>query len=187
VLSRAGSITEGTTVCDHDPAAVRQQRSVGLAVAPMVYEGIKINLVDTPGYADFVGELRAGLRAADAALFVVCAAEGIDPTTVALWQECAAVGMPRAVVIARLDHPRADVAGEMAACQAEFGAGVLPLYLPAPDGAPAWSACCPAATTTTPTATRPRPASHRSTMRTGSRRPATNSSRGSSPRARTRP
>jgi elongation factor G len=136
VLSRAGSITEGTTVCDHDPAAVRQQRSVGLAVAPMVYEGIKINLVDTPGYADFVGELRAGLRAADAALFVVCAAEGIDPTTVALWQECAAVGMPRAVVIARLDHPRADVAGEMAACQAEFGAGVLPLYLPAPDGAP---------------------------------------------------
>ncbi|HYS40511.1 MAG TPA: GTP-binding protein, partial [Pseudonocardiaceae bacterium] len=136
VLSRAGSITDGTTVCDHDPAAVRQQRSVGLAVAPLVHEGIKINLVDTPGYADFVGELRAGLRAADAALFVVCAAEGIDPTTVALWQECAAVGMPRAVVIARLDHPRADVAGEMAACQAEFGAGVLPLYLPAPDGAP---------------------------------------------------
>ncbi|HEX4701253.1 MAG TPA: elongation factor G-like protein EF-G2 [Pseudonocardiaceae bacterium] len=136
VLSRAGSITEGTTVCDHDPSAVRQQRSIGLAVAPMVHDGIKINLIDTPGYADFVGELRAGLRAADAALFVVCAAEGIDPPTIALWQECASVGMPRAVVIARLDHPRADVSGEMAACQEAFGAGVLPLYLPAPDGAP---------------------------------------------------
>lgn len=136
VLTRAGSITEGTTVCDHDPAAVRQQRSVGLAVAPMVYEGVKINLVDTPGYADFVGELRAGLRAADAALFVVCAAEGIDQATVSLWQECASVGMPRAVVIGRLDHPRADLPGELAACQEAFGAGVLPLYLPAPDGSP---------------------------------------------------
>jgi elongation factor G len=136
VLSRAGSITEGTTVCDHDPAAVRQQRSVGLAVAPVVYEGVKINLVDTPGYADFVGELRAGLRAADAALFVVCSAEGVDQATLSLWQECAAVRMPRAVVIARLDHPRADVRAEMAACQAMFGAGVLPLYLPAPDGVP---------------------------------------------------
>ena len=71
----------------------------------------KINLIDTPGYGDFVGELRAGLRAADAALFVVPAiapaGEGaIDPATVAQWEECAAVGMPRAVVVARCDHPR---------------------------------------------------------------------------------
>lgn len=134
VLSRAGTVTEGTTVCDHDPAAVRQQRSVGLSVAPIVRDGIKINLVDTPGYADFVGELRAGLRAADAALFVVCAAEGVDKATIALWQECASVGMPRAVVVARLDHPRADVTGEMTACRETFGAGVLPLYLPAANG-----------------------------------------------------
>ncbi len=131
VMTRAGSVTDGTTVCDHDPAAQRQQRSVGLSVAPLVHEDVKINLIDTPGYADFVGEVRAGLRAADAALFVVCAAEGVDPATIALWEECAAVGMPRAVVIARLDHQRADVAAEMAACQEAFGAGVLPLYLPA--------------------------------------------------------
>ncbi|PRX46165.1 translation elongation factor 2 (EF-2/EF-G) [Prauserella shujinwangii] len=133
-LTRAGSVVDGTTVCDHDPAAVRQQRSVGLAVAPVKHGDVKINLIDTPGYADFVGELRAGLRAADAALFVVCAGEGVDPATVALWEECAAVGMPRAVVIARLDHPRADVEGEIAACQEAFGAGVLPLYLPAGGG-----------------------------------------------------
>jgi elongation factor G len=131
VISRAGTVTDGTTVCDHDPAAQRQQRSVGLSVAPLVHDDIKINLIDTPGYADFVGEVRAGLRAADAALFVVCAAEGIDPATIALWEECAAVKMPRAVVIARLDHQRADAAAEMAACQEAFGAGVLPLYLPA--------------------------------------------------------
>ncbi|HWC82338.1 MAG TPA: elongation factor G-like protein EF-G2 [Pseudonocardiaceae bacterium] len=133
VLPRVGSVTEGTTVCDHDPAAVRQQRSVGLAVAPLVHQDVKVNLIDTPGYADFVGELRAGLRAADAALFVVCAGEGVDQGTVTLWHECAAVGMPRAVVIARLDHPRADLAGEIAGCQEAFGANVLPLYLP-PSG-----------------------------------------------------
>lgn len=130
-VNRAGSVVEGTTVCDHDPAAVRQQRSVGLAVAPVLHDGVKINLIDTPGYADFVGELRAGLRAADAALFVVSAFEGVDPATVALWEECAAVGMPRAVVISRLDHHRADVMSEIAACRAAFGAGVIPLYLPA--------------------------------------------------------
>ncbi|CAM3462642.1 elongation factor G-like protein EF-G2 [Kibdelosporangium persicum] len=134
VLSRAGSVTEGTTVCDHDPAAVRQQRSVGLSVAPLMHDGVKINLIDTPGYADFVGELRAGLRAADAALFVVCAAEGVDAATVAVWEECAAVGMPRAVIVARLDHQRADPENEIAACRDAFGAGVLPLYLPAKNG-----------------------------------------------------
>jgi elongation factor G len=132
VISRAGTVTEGTTICDHDPAAQRQQRSVGLSVAPLVHNDVKINLIDTPGYADFVGEVRAGLRAADAALFVVCAAEGVDPATTALWAECAAVRMPRAVVIARLDHQRADTSAEMAACQEAFGSGVLPLYLPSP-------------------------------------------------------
>ncbi|HEX8761020.1 MAG TPA: elongation factor G-like protein EF-G2 [Pseudonocardiaceae bacterium] len=133
VISRAGTVTEGTTVCDHDPAAVRQQRSVTLAIAPLQHAGIKINLVDTPGYADFVGELRAGLRAADAVLFVVSAGEGVDPATVALWKECADAGMPRAVVVSRLDHPRADLDGEIVACRAAFGDGVLPLYLPVRD------------------------------------------------------
>ena len=62
-----------------------------------MHDGVKVNLLDTPGYADFVGELRAGLRAADAALFVVSAVDGMDAATAALWEECAAVGMPRAV------------------------------------------------------------------------------------------
>ena len=133
-IPRQGAVVDGTTVCDHDPAAVRQQRSVALSVAPLVHEDTKINLIDTPGYGDFVGELRAGLRAADGALFVVPANEGregaIDPAAVAQWEECAAVGMPRAVVVARCDHPRADIEATVAACQDAFGGGVAPLYLP---------------------------------------------------------
>jgi elongation factor G len=129
-ISRAGSVTEGTTVSDYDPAAVRQQRSVTVACAPVLHEGIKVNLLDTPGYADFVGELRAGLRAADAALFVVSAVDGMDAATAALWEECAAVGVPRAVAIARLDHQRANFDETLALCQRVFGDNVLPLYLP---------------------------------------------------------
>ncbi|OBJ86473.1 elongation factor G-like protein EF-G2 [Mycobacterium asiaticum] len=130
VLSRPGSVVDGSTVCDFDDAEIRQQRSVGVAVASLAHGGIKINLVDTPGYADFVGELRAGLRAADCALFVIAANEGVDEPTKSLWQECSQVGMPRAVVITKLDHARANYQEALAAAQNAFGDKVLPLYLP---------------------------------------------------------
>jgi elongation factor G len=129
-IPRAGTVADGTTVSDHDPAAIRQQRSVALSCAPVVHQGVKVNLLDTPGYADFVGELRAGLRAADAALFVVSAVDGIDEATTALWAECAAVGMPRAVAITRLDHPRADYEETLQDCQEVFGENVMPIYQP---------------------------------------------------------
>jgi elongation factor G len=129
-IARPGRVEDGTTVSDHDEAEVRQQRSVGLALAPVVHNGVKINLLDAPGYADYVGDLRAGLRAADCALFVVAAPDGVDGTTRLLWDECAAVGMPRAVVVTKLDHTRADYDGTLEAVQEAFGSRVLPLYLP---------------------------------------------------------
>ncbi|BBY44780.1 elongation factor G-like protein EF-G2 [Mycolicibacterium celeriflavum] len=131
VLTRAGTVQDGTTVCDSDEAEISQQRSVGLALASLRHDGIKVNLIDTPGYADFVGELRAGLRAADCALFVIAANEGIDGPTRSLWMECSQVGMPRAVVITKLDHARANYDNALAAAQQVFGDKVLPLYLPA--------------------------------------------------------
>ncbi|MDQ3505847.1 MAG: elongation factor G-like protein EF-G2 [Actinomycetota bacterium] len=130
VINRMGSIEEGSTVSDSDPAELKQQRSVSLALVPVRHRDHVINLLDTPGYADFVGELRAGLRGADAALFVVAAGDDIDAATMALWEECAAVGLPRAVVISRLDHPRADWDKALANCVTAFGDGVVPLYLP---------------------------------------------------------
>ena len=134
VLTRPGSVGDGTTVSDFEEAEVRQQRSVGLALAPLVHDGIKVNLIDTPGYADFVGELRAGLRAADCALFVIAANEGVDEPTRALWHECDEVGMPRAVVVTKLDHARANYDNVLSAAQAAFGDKVLPLYLPVREG-----------------------------------------------------
>ncbi len=138
-IPRPGRVEDGSTVTDYDDAEQRQQRSVSLALAPLPYAGIKVNLLDAPGYADFVGDLRAGLRAADAALFVVSAVDGVDGTTQMLWEECAAVGMPRAVVVSKLDKDRADFDEAVAICQRVFGDGVLPLYLPlaADDGSAA--------------------------------------------------
>ncbi len=134
MITRKGTIADGTTVSDSDPSAVHQQRSVTLSVVPLLLGDIKVNLLDTPGYPDFIGELRAGLRAADAVLFVVSAVDGIDATTTALWGECDHLGMPRAVAITRLDHPRADYDGVLAACRAAFGDSVLPLYVPVRTG-----------------------------------------------------
>ncbi len=80
-VNRAGRVEDGGTVSDYDEIEHRQQRSVQLSLVPVEWDGYQINLLDTPGYADFVGELRAGLRAADAALFVVSAADGVDGAT----------------------------------------------------------------------------------------------------------
>jgi elongation factor G len=133
-IQRPGNIEEGTTVSDFDEVEIRQQRSVNLTLAPVIHNGIKVNLLDTPGYADFTGDLRAGLRAADSALFAVSATDGIDGVTRMLWDECAAVGMPRAVVITKIDHQRAEFDATLAACREAFGDAVAPLYLPV--GAP---------------------------------------------------
>ncbi|EMY35885.1 elongation factor G [Arthrobacter crystallopoietes BAB-32] len=133
-ITRLGSLADGTTVSDADPSEIHQQRSVALSVIPLMYDDVKINLLDTPGYSDFTGELRAGLRAADAALFVVSAVDDIDGATTALWGECEAVGMPRAVAISKMDHPRADFEAALARCRQAFGETVQPLYLPVRAG-----------------------------------------------------
>jgi elongation factor G len=135
-LPRAGRVEDGTTCLDTEEVEVRQQHSVSLAAATVEHAGHRLTLLDTPGAPDFVGELRAALRAADAALFVVSAVAGVDAGTVQLWDECAAIGMPRAVVITQVDRPRADVPAAVRACAEHFGAGVHPLHLwePGPDG-----------------------------------------------------
>jgi elongation factor G len=133
-VNRAGRVEDGGTVSDYDEIEHRQQRSVQLSLVPVDWDGYKINIIDTPGYADFVGELRAGLRAADAALFVVSASDGVDGSTRMVWEECAAVGMPRAIVITHLESARADFDDMTRICAEAFGAddpdAVLPLYLP---------------------------------------------------------
>ncbi|MCW2523748.1 MAG: elongation factor [Frankiales bacterium] len=137
MINRLGSIAEGTTVSDSDPVEVSQQRSVVLSACSLTWKGVLVNLLDTPGFGDFVGELRAGLRAADAVVFLVSAVDPLDETTLALWQECAALDLPRAVVINRLEMPQADFDTTLEAARGEYGllAGnaVVALAEPAAD------------------------------------------------------
>jgi len=135
-ITRTGRVEDGTTASDFDEVELRQKRSVNLTLLPFVVDGVTVNLLDTPGYADYTGDLRAGLRAADCALFVASATDGIDGVTRLLWDECAQVGMPRAVVITKIDHGRADFSTVLAECQQAFGEGVAPLYLPSAGSAP---------------------------------------------------
>jgi elongation factor G len=133
-IQREGRVEDGSTASDFDEVEIRQGRSVNLTLIPFTYGNVKVNLLDTPGYADFTGDLRAGLRAADAALFTVSAADGVDGLTKMLWEECAAVGTPRAVIITKIDHQRGDFDEALAACRDAFGDSVAPLYLPVTDG-----------------------------------------------------
>jgi elongation factor G len=132
-IQREGRVEDGSTTSDFDEVEIRQGRSVNLTLVPFVHEDVKVNLLDTPGYADFTGDLRAGLRAADAALFAVSATDGVDGLTQMLWDECASVGTPRAVIITKIDHQRGDFDEALAACRAAFGDSVAPLYLPVSD------------------------------------------------------
>ncbi len=142
-VNRLGVIADGTTVCDFEDLEKRLGHSVSMTVATTTIRDeqllgsrpeVRLNLVDTPGHADFVGELRAGLRAADAAVFVVSAVDGVDGGTRMLWQECAAVRMPRAVVITHIDQPRGDFGAAVEQCRIAFGNGIQPLYLPSDAG-----------------------------------------------------
>jgi len=106
------------------------ERLAALTLAGITGDGVVINLLDAPGHPDFVSELRAGLRAADAAVFVVSAADGVDTTAQVLWAECRKVGMPRAVVVTKLDTEHADYYSAVESVRAAFGEGVHPAYIP---------------------------------------------------------
>lgn len=110
------------------------ERSAALTLATIASGDVVINLLDAPGHPDYVGELRAGLRAADACIFVVSAADGIDAVTAALWRECAAVSMPRAIAITKLDSGRATFEQMVDECVATLTPGILPSYLPLLEG-----------------------------------------------------
>ncbi|MDR1633461.1 MAG: elongation factor G-like protein EF-G2 [Bifidobacteriaceae bacterium] len=129
-IGRAGSVAEGTTVTDYEDIEHRTNRSVGLALAPLTFGGVKINVLDAPGYADYLGDLRAAIRGADAAVFVISAVDGISGATRLLWDELARVRKPRAILITKLDNPRADYDEVVASCRQSFGESVLPMMVP---------------------------------------------------------
>lgn len=139
VITRVGRVEDGNTVSDFEEVERNLHYSVNLAVASVDISDpalvgtlgtVRLNLLDSPGNPDFVGELRAGLRGADAALFVISATDGIDGATRRVWNECAAAGAPRAIVVTDVDEENTDFEATLAELQDAFGDGVHALYLP---------------------------------------------------------
>ena len=129
-IPRLGKVEDGTTVTDFDPEEARRRISVSLALAPFVVEGAKVNLLDTPGYADFQTDVAAALRVADLAVFVVSAVEGVEVQTVTAWRMADELGVPRAIFVNKLDRERASFDRTLDQLKEAFGAGVAPLQLP---------------------------------------------------------
>ena len=129
-IPRQGRVEDGTTTTDFDPEEARRAISVSLGIAPFEYEGCKINILDTPGYADFVSDVAAALRAADLVLFVVSAVEGVEVQTEVVWRMAADLGLPRTIFVNKLDRERASFSRTLDELKDKFGAGVAPLQLP---------------------------------------------------------
>jgi elongation factor G len=129
-IPRMGRVEDHNTVCDFDPEEQRRGISVSLAVAPYEFDGHKVNVIDTPGYADFIGDVAAALQAADLALFVVSAVEGVEVQTEVAWKMAEARGLPRAIFVNKLDRERSSFSRTLDQLKDRFGAGVAPLQLP---------------------------------------------------------
>ncbi len=129
-LTRMGSVEEGNTVSDHDPDEQRRQLSVSLAMAPVEWKDAKINVLDAPGTADFVGDLRNAIRAVDAVIVVVSAVDGVEVQTEYAWELAVEEGLPRAIFVNKLDRERADFGATLDQLVSSFGNQVAPFELP---------------------------------------------------------
>jgi elongation factor G len=128
--TRLGRISEGNTVCDFDEEEIRKGLSIATALAPIEWQDHKINLLDAPGYADFVGEMQAAMRVADLAVFVVSAVEGLEVQTRVAWDYADRLNLPRMVLINKVDRENSSFRRTLDQLREAFGKGVAPLALP---------------------------------------------------------
>jgi elongation factor G len=129
-VNRLGKVDDGTTTTDFDPDEIKRKISLGTSVAFCDWKGHRLNLIDTPGYGDFVADARAGLRAASAAVIVVDAVAGVQVQTEKVWKYANEYGLPRAIVINRLDRERADFFRTLESLQKRLKGRLCPLQIP---------------------------------------------------------
>ena len=128
--NRRGTVEQGTTVLDFEPEEVDRGISLGLGVATFNWNEHRINLIDTPGSSDFSGDARAALRAVDLALFVVSGVDGVEVQTEQLWKVAEEEGIPRAVVVTKLDRDRSSFERTLDQLRDSFGKAIAPIQVP---------------------------------------------------------
>ena len=129
-IKRMGSVDQGTTVFDHEAEEIERSISLSLSVATLDWKDTRINILDTPGSSDFVGDARSALRAADMALFCVSAVDGVEVQTEQLWRAAGEEGIPRAGVITKLDRERASYERTVDDLRNSFGKAIAPIQVP---------------------------------------------------------
>ena len=134
VTDRVGKITDGNTVCDFDPEEIKRKFSISTAVAPVEWNGCKINLLDTPGFFDFESEVNCALRVAESALIIATGKAGPGVGTEKAWERCEARSMPRMFYISKIDEENSDYYTSLHKLQKQFGVSVCPIVVPIFEG-----------------------------------------------------
>ena len=133
-VSRMGKITDGNTISDYDKEEIKRQFSISTTLIPLEYQGeegpIKINLLDTPGYFDFVGEVEEAISVADAAVIVVNCKAGIEVGTYKAWELCEKYKLPRIIFVTNMDDDHASYRELLLKLEKEFGRKIAPFHLP---------------------------------------------------------
>src|SRR5437867_1693640 len=129
-VTRLGRVDDGTTVTDFDPDEIERRISLQTALAFGEWKKTKVNLLDAPGYANFLAEARSALRVAEAAIVVVDAVAGVEVQTQKVWSYAEEYGLPRMIVVNRMDRERASFSRTLESLERSFGRGAVPLVIP---------------------------------------------------------
>ncbi len=130
VLSRMGRVLDGTTTSDYHPEETDRQLTIHTSLVPCEWKDVKINLLDTPGFSDFIGEVKGALRVVENALFVLSAVDGVEVQTEVIWELVEEQKMPRVVFINKMDRENADFDKTLEELTSQFKAHFIPLQLP---------------------------------------------------------
>lgn len=135
-IDRMGKVMDGNTTTDFDPEEIKRQISISTSLAPCEWKDCKLNFIDTPGYFDFVGELKEGIRVADSALILVSAKSAVSVGTEKAWDYATELKLPKMILINKIDDENANFALTVEKCRSTFGTSVVPIQVPyAEDGA----------------------------------------------------
>jgi elongation factor G len=128
-INRLGKVDDGSSSSDYDPDEIKRKISINLSLLPCEWRESKINVIDAPGYNDFVGEVKAGMRVSEGAVIVVCGASGVEVGTELVWGYCEEAGLPRLVFVNRMDRENADFPRVVEEIKTKLGARCVPLQL----------------------------------------------------------
>jgi len=129
-IKRFGKVDDGSSTSDYDPDEVKRKISINLTLLPCQWQDTKLNLIDTPGYSDFVGEVKAAIRVSEGAVIVICAASGVEVGSEQVWGYCQEANLPRLILVNKMDRENADFFRTVAEIQSRFGPRCLPIQLP---------------------------------------------------------